>query len=137
LTWLPSAAWNVRRVVVSFGGYHNLDRTPWEENLAGIIPKGGKMTGSTEFFILSRSWHCDFTPMPFFSEAILPDDHWVLLNDYDYNFGRRIPREALHNRPIMAQGYVCPQAQAEGRMGFILLGPVGNIGLMAASEEEE
>jgi hypothetical protein len=124
-SWLPSMAWNARRIVVPIRDFAKLDRTNWETALAESIPEGAQVTGSTEFFILTRRCRFSFLPIPLYSEAIIPSDNWVLLEDYDYREGRRIDRKALADRTIALKGQVCPQARGADRLEFVLLGPAG------------
>jgi hypothetical protein len=122
--WLPSAAWNTRRAIVPILDFGKLDRTDWEKALASIIPKHSRVTGSTEYFILTR--RCDFTfiPIPFYSDAPLPAENWILLDGYDYREGRRIDHKALEGRKIAARGEVCPLARGADRLEFVLLRPL-------------
>jgi hypothetical protein len=124
-SWVPSLAWNVRHIIVPIADFGSLDRSEWERILMATIPSDARVTGSTEFLILTRRCQFTFIPIPFYSEAIIPADNWILLEEYDYRAGRRINRKALAGRTIAVKGEACPLARGANRLEFVLLRPLG------------
>jgi len=122
--WLPSLMWNGMRFREMVLMYRQLDQKPFAQQLATLTPKGVKISGTPELFLVARAAQRGFIPlMTYGSNLTPPQDHWLFLLNKDCQPGRLSP-EALNQRPVVYEGFAFPEAQRAGsRMPFRVYGP--------------